>query len=104
MFTLHCNETWISHTIFRLGIRNNFLSNLVWWEVSLPTAAGLELDDLKGPFQTKPFSKEQWCGCAVAQQHREVVESPSLEVFRNRGDVALGDVVTEHGGMGCRWT
>ena len=31
------------------------LGNLVWWELSLPTAGGLELDDLKGPFQPKPF-------------------------------------------------
>jgi len=31
---------------------------------------------------------------------REVVESPSLEVFKNRVDVALGDVVRGHGGDG----
>ena len=30
-------------------------SNLVKREVSLPTARGLELDDLKGLFQPKPF-------------------------------------------------
>ena len=32
----------------------------------------------------------------VMQWHRlpkEVVESPSLEVFRNHGDMALGDIV-----------
>ena len=29
------------------------LSNLIWWEVSLPIAGGLELGDLKGPFQPK---------------------------------------------------
>ena len=31
---------------------------------------------------------------------REVVESPSVEVFMNRGDVALRDVVSGHGGDG----
>ena len=31
------------------------LSNLVGWEVSLSIAGGLELDDLKGPFQLKPL-------------------------------------------------
>ena len=31
------------------------LSNLVQWAVSLPIAGGLELDDLKGTFQPKPF-------------------------------------------------
>ena len=31
---------------------------------------------------------------------REVVESLSLQVFRNHGDVALRDVVSGHGGAG----
>jgi len=31
------------------------VSNLVYWEVSLPVAGGLELDDLKDLFQLKPF-------------------------------------------------
>jgi len=31
------------------------LSNLVYWEVSLPIVGWWELDDLKGPFQSKPF-------------------------------------------------
>ena len=31
------------------------VSNLVQREVLLPIAGGLELDDLKGPFQPKPF-------------------------------------------------
>ena len=37
---------------------------------------------------------------AVAQLPREVVESPSLEVLQNCADVALRDVVSEHGGVG----
>ena len=36
----------------------------------------------------------------MAQLSREVVQSPSLEVFRNCGDVALRDVVSGHGGGG----
>ena len=31
------------------------VSNLAYREVSLPIAGRLELDDLKGPFQPKPF-------------------------------------------------
>ena len=30
--------------------------------------------------------------------------SPSLEVFKNHGDVALRDVGSGHGGMGWGWT
>ena len=39
----------------------------------------------------------------VMQWHRlprKVVEAPSLEVFKNRGDVTLKDVVSGHGGGG----
>ena len=35
---------------------------------------------------------------------REVTESPSMEAFKNHGDVALRDVVSGHGGMGWAWT
>ena len=31
------------------------------------------------------------------------MESPSLEVFKSRGDVALRDVVSRHGGVGWGW-
>ena len=37
---------------------------------------------------------------AVAQLPSEVVQSSSLEVFQNRVDVALRDVVSGHGGGG----
>jgi len=30
--------------VFKTGL-DGFLSNLVWWKVSLPMAGGLELDD-----------------------------------------------------------
>ena len=36
----------------------------------------------------------------MAQLPRDVVQSPSLEVFKNHGDVALRDVVNGHGGGG----
>jgi len=42
-------------------------------------------------------------GRAVMQWHRlhrEAVQSPSLEVFQNRVDMALRDVVSGHGGDG----
>jgi len=42
-------------------------------------------------------------GDAVAQAARKVVGSPSLEVFQNRGDVALRDVGSSHGEVGWGW-
>ena len=39
----------------------------------------------------------------MAQLPREVVESPSLEVFKNRGDVAI-DLAIGHGGVGWGWS
>jgi len=42
-------------------------------------------------------------GRVLRQWHRlprEVVQSPSLEVFRNCGDAALRDMVNKHGGDG----
>ena len=44
--------------------------------------------------------RKQKSGAAVAQLPMEVVGSPSLEVFRNCGNVAQGDVVSGHGGVG----
>ena len=38
----------------------------------------------------------------MAQLPKEVVWSPSLGVFQSHGDVALGDVVSEHGRGGLR--
>ena len=40
--------------VFRAGL-DEVLSNLVEWEVSLPIAGGLKLDDLKWSLQPKPF-------------------------------------------------
>jgi len=31
------------------------VDSLIWWLETLPMARGLELDDLRGPFQSKPF-------------------------------------------------
>ena len=31
------------------------LGNLIWWLATLSMAGGLKLDDLCGPFQSKPF-------------------------------------------------
>jgi len=39
----------------------------------------------------------------LAQLPREAVGSPSLEMLKNRGDVAHGDVVSGHGGAGWSW-
>ena len=36
----------------------------------------------------------------MAQLPREIVESLPLQVFKNRGDVAMRDVVSGHGGDG----
>jgi len=41
---------------------------------------------------------------ALAQLPREVGESLSLEVLKNRGDVARRDMVSRHSGMGWGWT
>jgi len=38
----------------------------------------------------------------MAQLPREVTGPPSLEVFKNHGDVALRDMVSGHGGGGLR--
>ena len=35
---------------------------------------------------------------------RDVVQSLSMEVFKDCGDVALRDVVSGHGGVGWDWT
>ena len=40
----------------------------------------------------------------MAQLPREAVGSPSLEVFKEHGDVALRDAGSGHGGVGWGWT
>ena len=48
-------------------------------------------------------TRENFSERAMLQWHRlprEVVQSPSLEVFQSRVDVALRDVVSGHGGDG----
>jgi len=40
------------------------------------------------------------CTMILVRLLREVVKSPSLEVFKNSGDVALRDMVSGHGGVG----
>ena len=63
--------------------------------------AGLEVGDQDPP----PEFKHSFSARAVRQWHRlpiKVVESPSLEVFQSRVDVALRAVGSGHGVMGCR--
>ena len=50
----------------------------------------------------KTYSHERWCCCGTAAHGGG--GSPSLEVFQNRGDVALRDVGSGHGGVGWGWT
>jgi len=66
---------------------------------------GLGLGGLYSPLQPilvgyQEFFLLQKSRAAVAQLPMEVVGSPSLEVFQNRGDVALRAVVSGHGGSG----
>ena len=71
---------------------------------ALSRRIGDELQLYQGRFglnvQNNFFSRR-----VVRHWHRlpgRVVESPSLEVFKNHGDVAMRDVVSGHGGDGLR--
>jgi len=50
----------------------------------------------------KNYSQKEWCCSGTAAQG--VGESPSLEVFQNRRDVALRVMANGCGGMGWGWT
>ena len=70
---------------------------------------GLGLGGLYNPLQPIQVGYQesfllQKSSAAVAQLPREVVGSPSLEVFQNRGDVALRDAGSGNGGVGWGWT
>ena len=49
----------------------------------------------------KNSSPKEWSGIGTAAQG--VVESPSLEVFQNHGDLALRAMLSGHGGMRWSW-
>ena len=58
---------------------------------------------MPGEVQVGYYEKNIALGRAVMQWHRlprEVVESPSLEVFKHRVDKVLMDMLSEHGGDG----
>ena len=64
------------------------LSNLVWREVSLPTAGELELGDLKGYFQSKSFydsmmSDILWCVTTACSALLQIEETciPNIKVL-----------------------
>ena len=75
------------------------LSNLVWREVSLPVAGGLELGDLKGTFQPKSFydirkKTLRKSGEVLEKTVQGVLESLFWEVFKKSGDTAQRDMVS----------
>lgn len=56
------------------------VSNLVWWNVSLPVAGGLELDDLSlNPFQPRAFYNfVKWCWDNV-----KIPVFQAVQIFKN---------------------
>jgi len=61
--------------------------------MSLPVAGGLELDDLQGPFQPKPFDDSVIAKGWRNRLPREVVVAPNLPECKERLENALSRTV-----------
>ena len=70
------------------------VSNLVWWEVSLPIAGGLELHDLKGLFQPKPFYHSTVSGCKITLHTLAAVSPGILRYCTELGSTNKNSLVT----------
>jgi len=65
--------------------------SLGWWKGSLRMAGGVELDDLQGPFQPKPF-----CDSVIMSKSMEI----SSLAKSDRGPPGQGDVKAQGSGAG----